>query len=84
MEEPSWTKQISTEQVCTFFYAFAIINATIGVLGLALGLWSIFVSKMPLYLVTPMLIQIVVTSGVAFTSALFQYLICQRALLTKQ
>lgn len=82
--EPSWTKQISSEQVCSFFYAFAIINAVIGVLGLALGLWSIFVSKMPVYLVTPMLIQILITSGLAFTSSLFQYLICQRALLTKE
>jgi hypothetical protein len=82
--EPSWTKQISSEQVCTFFYAFAIINAVIGLLGLGLGLWNIFVSKMPIYLVTPMLIQVVITSAIAFTSALFHYLICQRALLNKE
>jgi len=82
--EPSWTKQISSEQVCTFFYAFAIVNAVIGLLGLGLGLWSIFVTKMPVSFVTPMLIQIVITSGLAFTSALFQFLICERALLNKQ
>jgi hypothetical protein len=83
MEEPNWTKQISSDQVCTFFYAFAIIYAVIGVIGILFGLWNLFFGKMPLYLVTPLLIQTILTSGLAFITALFHYLICQRALLSK-
>ena len=83
-QEPTWTKQISSEQVCSFFYMFAVIHATIGVLGLGLGVWSIFVNKLPSSIVICMLIQIVISSAICFTSALFMYLICQRALLNKQ
>lgn len=81
--EPNWTKQISSEQVCSFFYAFSIVYAIIGSLGIAFGLWGLFFGKLPTSIILPYLIQIILTSGLAFITALFHYLICQRALLTK-
>jgi hypothetical protein len=83
MEEPNWTKQITSEQVCSFFYAFSIVYAIIGAIAILFGLWNLFFGKMPLYLVTPLLIQTILTSSLAFITALFHYLICQRALLSK-
>ena len=84
MEEPSWTKQITSEQVCTFFYAFAIINATIGVIAFILAGILLFKSKSAFAIFLPSLISLVISGAISFTSALFMYLICQRALLTKQ
>ena len=83
-KEPSWTKQISSEQVCTFFYAFFIIYLVLGILGLTSGLWSIFVNKVPSNIILPFVIQITIQSSILFVSALFHYLICQRALLSKE
>lgn len=81
--EPSWTKQITNDQVCSFFYAFAIIYGIVGVLGLTVGVWGLFFGKLPTSFVIPYLIQILITSSIAFITALFHYLICQRALLNK-
>ena len=77
--EPSWTKEISSEQVCSFFYAFAIIYGVIGVLSMAV--WSLFFSKIATSKVIPYLIHILITSSLAFVTALFHYLVCTRALL---
>ena len=82
MEEPNWTKQITNEQLCTFFYAFAIVYAIIGCLGITFGMWGLF-AKLPPSFIFPFLFQIILTCGLAFVTALFHYLICQRALLTK-
>ena len=79
--EPSWTKQISSEQVCSFFYAFAIIYGVIGVLGVSMAVWSLFFSKIARSIVLPYLIHILITSSLAFVTALFHYLVCTRALL---
>jgi len=78
--EPSWTKQISSEQVCSFFYAFAIIYAVIGVLSV---LSIVFISKLPLNFRLFGLSYCILTSSLAFITALFHYLICERALLNK-
>lgn len=79
--EPSWTKQISSQQVCSFFYAFAIIYAVVGALGIGMSVYSLIFSKIPSGLMMPLLIQIVITSTLAFVTALFHYLVCTRALL---
>jgi hypothetical protein len=79
--EPTWTKQISSEQVCSFFYAFAIIYGVIGALGIGMVLWSLFYGKLPTSIAIPFLIHILITSSLAFITALFHYLVCTRALL---
>lgn len=82
-QEPNWTKQITSEQVCSFFYIFFIIYVVIGALSIAIAIWGIFFGKLPTSFIIPYLIQIIITSSIAFTTALFHYLICQRALLAK-
>jgi len=82
--EPNWTKQISSEQVCSFFYAFAIIYGVIGGLGIGMVIWLLFFAKLPLHLAILFLIHVLITSSLAFITALFHYLICSRALLNSK
>jgi hypothetical protein len=79
--EPDWTKKISSETVCNFFYAFFVIYAIFAVISL-LGLVSLFVfaSKMPRSILITQSVYGLVTLGLATTMALFHYLICDRAL----
>jgi hypothetical protein len=79
--EPDWTKKISSETVCNFFYAFFLVYAFFAVVSL-LGLVSIFVfaSKLPKGIVITQSVYALVTLGLATTMALFHYLICDRAL----
>lgn len=79
--EPNWTKQISSEVVCNFFYAFFVVYAIFAVISL-LGLVGLFVfaSKMPRGVLITQSVYAVVTLGLATTMALFHYLICDRAL----
>ena len=79
--EPTWTKQISNEQVCSFFYMFAIIYAIIGVLSIVS---IVFIYKLPLNLRLFALSYCILTSSLAFITALFHYLICERALLNNK
>lgn len=83
MEEPNWTKQISSEQVCSFFYAFAIIYVVVAVISFIAAIVLLFRSKSPFYVFLPALINLVISGSIAFITALFHYLICQRALLSK-
>ena len=79
--EPNWTKKISSETVCNFFYAFFVIYAIFAVISL-LGLISLFVfaSKLPKSVLITQGIYGLTTLGLATTMALFHYLICDRAL----
>jgi hypothetical protein len=79
--EPNWTKQISSDTVCNFFYAFFVVYAVFAVISL-LGLVGLFVfaSKMPKGVLITQSLYAVVTLGLATTMALFHYLICDRAL----
>jgi hypothetical protein len=79
--EPQWTKQISSDVVCNFFYAFFVIYAIFAVISL-LGLVGLFVfaSKLPKSVLITQSVYAVVTLGLATTMALFHYLICDRAL----
>ena len=82
-QEPNWTKQISSEQVCTFFYAFFIINITIAAIAFIFAILLFFKSKSPFIVFLPNLISLVISGSLGLVTALFHYLICQRALLAK-
>jgi hypothetical protein len=79
--EPNWTKKISSETVCNFFYAFFVIYVVFAVISL-FGLVSLFAfsAKMPKGVLITQGIYALVTLGLATTMALFHYLICDRAL----
>jgi hypothetical protein len=84
--EAEWMKNIPSESICTFFYAFFVIYAviavlalvaTLGIFGLAkkLNLGSYGIGAGIGYLFAMVL---------AGTQALFFYLICSRALIGKK
>jgi uncharacterized membrane protein len=78
--EPQWTKQISSETVCNFFYVFYVIYAVIAVVSL-IGVIGVFTFlKVPKGQVGAIGIQSLIGLALATTQMLFLYLICDRAL----
>jgi hypothetical protein len=80
--EPGWTKSISSETVCNFFYSFFIAYAIIFVLSILslIGILSVFKLKTPTGM--GMSLQMLLTGLLAAVNMLFNYLICDRALLS--
>ena len=78
--EPQWTKQISSETVCNFFYVFFVVYAVIAALSLIslIGVFSFL--KVPKGNVGVAGLQAVIALALATTQMLFLYLICDRAL----
>ena len=76
--EPQWTKSISSESICNFFYFFFVLYAVIALFAGVSLLSLLFVMKTKeMGTVLPS----VLTLALATTQALFFYLICSRALL---
>ncbi len=78
--EPQWTKQISSEIICNFFYVFFVVYAIIAVISL-IGFVGIFTFlKVPKANVGVAGFQAILALSIATTQMLFLYLICDRAL----
>jgi hypothetical protein len=82
--EPQWTKQISSEAICTTYYGFFIAYAIMGAITLlgTIGILSYF--KMPKFMAVSYGFYGLLVSVLAFVMSLFQYLVCSRALLGEQ
>ena len=78
--EPQWTKNISSETVCNFFYFFYVIYAVLGILSV-FSFVSMFFLDLPKNILIAASIQGILMAGVAGITALFHYLVCARALL---
>lgn len=78
--EPQWTKQISSEVVCNFFYVFFVVYAVIAAISLItlIGVFSFL--KLPKGNVGAAGLQAFIALSLATTQMLFLYLICDRAL----
>ena len=78
---PAWTNKISNAMICNYFYIFFVIFAVWAGLSLLAGLW-IFASRrsMTFGMLIALIINIVLSFGISATTALFLYLICDRAL----
>ena len=76
--EPSWTQKISNNTVCSFFYVFAMVYLTLGIVSLLGLVYGFVLSKIKVPGIV--LFMYILTSGISFTTALFHYLICKRAL----
>jgi len=78
---PSWTNKISNSMICNYFYVFFIIFAVWAGLSLLAGVW-IFASRrsMSFGMLIALIINIILSFGISATTALFLYLICDRAL----
>lgn len=79
--EPQWTKSISSETICNFFYFFHVLYVVIAILAVVSAI-SLFFMNVPKPALYPMAFQAVITSVLAGVTALFHYLICSRALLS--
>jgi len=80
MTNHHWTDKIPSEIVCGYFYVFFLIFSVWAGLSLLGGLWIFFSSKMSLGQLVSVMFNIILSFGISATSALFLYLICDRAL----
>ena len=79
--EPQWANKISNSLICNYFYIFFVIFAVWAALALFGGL-MIFASrsKMTFGMLIAVIINVLLSFGISATTALFLYLICDRAL----
>ena len=82
--EPEWTKKISSNTVCTTYYYIFIIYAFFALLAVIGTIGVLVAYKLPKGLSVGLGFQGLLTAGIATTLALFQYLVCSRALLGEQ
>ena len=80
MNPPQWTDQIPDNLLCNYFYVFFVIFSVWAGLALLYGVWVFTSSKMSIGMMVAVLINILLSFGISATSALFLYLICERAL----
>ena len=84
MEEANWMKKISSEGMCTYYYALFIINAISSVIGI-FGMFLMFRnmpagSNMLMNIVTVLLMLLAI--ALPIFNSLFLFMLCNRALLT--
>jgi len=75
--EPTWSKQIPSSTVCTWFYALAILNAIMGAAGVLAA--SYLVINGAKGSMTTLLTVIFYTFFV-FTNSWFLFLLCNRGI----
>ena len=80
MNAPQWTDKIPSGVICNYFYVFFIIFAVWAALSLLGGVWIFATSKMSIGMLIAVIFNILLSFGISATSALFLYLICERAL----
>ena len=80
MNAPQWTDKISNDTVCGYFYVFFIIFSVWAGLSLLGGVWIFATTKMTFGMLVAVVFNILLSFGISATSALFLYLIFERAL----
>ena len=81
--EPEWTRNIPSSTICNFFYAFYVAYVVLFIIAAVTTVIAFFHMK-KLGLTGVMLaVQGLVVSGIAGTMMLFNYLVCDRALIGK-
>jgi hypothetical protein len=82
--EPQWTKKISSNTVCTTYYYIFVVYAILAVLAVVGTIGILFAYKLPRGLSVGLGFQGILTASIAGVLALFQYLVCSRALLGEE
>ena len=77
---PQWTDSIANSTLCDYFYIFFVIFSVWASLSFLAGIWVFSSSKMTLGMLVAVVVNILLSFGISATSALFLYLICERAL----
>ena len=82
--EPNWTKKISSETICSVYWYIYVIYAIVAVLAVSgtIGILASF--KLPKPLAVSIGFQGLLVAALGATLSLFQYLVCDRALLANQ
>jgi len=80
MDTTQWTDKISNTFVCNYFYMFFIVFAVWAAISVLGGVWIYATTKMNFGMLVGILFNIILSFGISATSALFLYLICERAL----
>ena len=75
-----WTDKISNNVLCGYFYVFFVVFSVWAGLSLLGGVWIFATTKMSLGMLVAIIFNILLSFGISATSALFLYLICERAL----
>jgi fatty-acid desaturase len=78
--EPHWTDSISNATLCNFFYIFFVIFTVWAIVGIIGGIWIFATTQMTGKFLVIFLFNLILTSGISITAALFHYLVCERAL----
>lgn len=78
--EPEWTKAISSETVCNFYYAFFVFYAVMSILVVVSTVTMLSSVKLPMGMLVMSGLQSLIVFALATASALFHYLVCDRAL----
>lgn len=82
--EPEWTKAISSETVCSFYYAFFVFYAVVSILVVISTIAMLSSVKLPMGMLVMSGLQSLIVFALAAASALFHYLVCDRALISKK
>lgn len=78
--DPQWTDKIADSTLCGYFYIFFVVFSVWAGLSLVGGVWIFATSKMTIGVLVMFIFNILLSFGISATSALFLYLICERAL----
>ena len=78
-------QSIDSNSVCTWFYAFFIINAIFAALAIiSIGALMFKVSLVPRLMFMPSLLSAIIAGGIATVNSMFFYIICQRSIATAE
>jgi hypothetical protein len=80
MDAPQWTNKISDNTLCNYFYIFFMIFSIWAALSLLGGVWIFATTKLSFGMLMAFIFNILLSFGISATTALFLYLICERAL----
>lgn len=81
--EPNWMKQISSTTVCNLYYIIFVIYAVLAVITV-INVGYIALAKLPLALKIAVGAQGLILAAVLVVLSLFQYIVCDRALLSSK
>lgn len=79
--EAEWMASIPNSLICNFYYAFFVVYAIIMGLSILSFIGVLFLARGNKLLQITSAVQMLIAVALAGTAALFNYLICSRALL---
>lgn len=80
MSSPQWTDPIADTTLCGYFYVFFVIYSVLAALAVVGAVYMLATTKITGGLVGIVLFSKLISIGILGTTALFLYLICERAL----